>query len=240
MEEHNLENNKIIENHSILQEKEQNHFLETTLGKTINMGLDIGIRALLPDLIEDGIIEIKNTLLENGLKDGIKKAVDTVLDFGKSAVGIVTGNFENIEQIQTAVKRGGMIDNISDVLDITLKKTEQKGILNKNVTNILKSGKNIVLDTISKNIEKELQSQIGGIEKLNTYIKNWNMHFENKNIKGMEKEYTKIKKTLKEIVPLENTIKEARKIENIHTLAKQKGGNLEFNTIELALAQKLV
>ena len=37
----------------IEKENEQKSFLETTLGKTINAGLDIGIRALLPDFIDE-------------------------------------------------------------------------------------------------------------------------------------------------------------------------------------------
>ena len=41
-------------------EKEQNKFLETTLGKTINTAVNIGLRWVLPDLIEDEIINIKD------------------------------------------------------------------------------------------------------------------------------------------------------------------------------------
>ena len=37
-----------------------------TLGKTINTGLDIGLRMLLPDLIEEQVIDIKDTIIENG------------------------------------------------------------------------------------------------------------------------------------------------------------------------------
>ena len=51
-----LENEIKLEN-NLVNEKEQNNFLETTLGKTINTGIDIGIRALLPDYIEEQIID---------------------------------------------------------------------------------------------------------------------------------------------------------------------------------------
>ena len=53
-------------------EKEQNKFLNTTLGKVINTGLDVGIRAALPDLIEDSVISVKNAILDNGLKSRIR------------------------------------------------------------------------------------------------------------------------------------------------------------------------
>lgn len=53
-------------------EKEQKKFLETTFGKIINTGFDIGLRAVLPDLIEDEIINVKNSILENGFKARIR------------------------------------------------------------------------------------------------------------------------------------------------------------------------
>ena len=49
-------------------------------------------------------------LINFGLKDGIKKSIDSVIETGKEAVGIVTGNFENVTQIQKVVKNGGIID----------------------------------------------------------------------------------------------------------------------------------
>ena len=48
-------------------------FLNSTLWKTINQGIDIGLRCTLPDLIENKIIEIKDNLIKYGLKDRNKK-----------------------------------------------------------------------------------------------------------------------------------------------------------------------
>ena len=52
----------------------------------INMGLNVGIRALLPNVIEDQVIEIKDAILNNGFKDGIKQAIKSAIDLGKSAL----------------------------------------------------------------------------------------------------------------------------------------------------------
>ena len=55
----------------MLNEKEQKNFLETTLGKTINTGIDIGIRAVLPDYIEEQIIDLSytgNILIDSNLR----------------------------------------------------------------------------------------------------------------------------------------------------------------------------
>ena len=57
------EKNRKIEN-KLTNENEQKNFLETTLGKTINTAIDIGIRAILPDFIDEQIINVKNKILD--------------------------------------------------------------------------------------------------------------------------------------------------------------------------------
>ena len=99
------ENIELLVEQEVTVEK-QNEFLQTTLGKTINTAFDIGLRGILPDMIEEQIIDIKNVLLNNGLKDGINFAIKSAIDLGKSALGIVTGKFENLSQAHTAVKKG--------------------------------------------------------------------------------------------------------------------------------------
>ena len=67
------------------------------------MYLDSDI-TILRDVAELYNINIKDNLLNYGLKDGITKTIDDSIDLGKSAIGIVTGNFENVSQMQEAIK----------------------------------------------------------------------------------------------------------------------------------------
>ena len=192
MEVNELEkNNEINLNNNLEQEKDQKSFLETTLGKTINAGLDIGIRALLPDFIDEQIINLKDNLFEYGLKDGIKQTIDDAIDLGKSAIGIVTGNFENVNQMQSAVETGGLIDGISSLLDTVINKVRDSGLINYNVANTIKQGKDVILNNVESNIEKTFTEQLTSVEKTNTYINNWKEYFNNKDFNGMEKEYKK-------------------------------------------------
>ena len=240
MEENELEkNNEINLNNNLEQEKDQKSFLETTLGKTINAGLDIGIRALLPDFIDEQIINLKDNLFEYGLKDGIKQTIDDAIDLGKSAIGIVTGNFENVNQMQSAVETGGLIDGISSLLDTVINKVRDSGLINYNVANTIKQGKDVILNNVESNIEKTFTEQLTSVEKTNTYINNWKEYFNNKDFNGMEKEYKKLENELKNLVPLENTINEARRIENLHNLIKNNGQNFNLTQDQLELAKKL-
>ena len=239
MEIDKIENEVNLDN-KITNNNDQTNFLETTLGKTINTGIDIGIRALLPDFIDEQIINIKDNLLNYGLKEGITKTIDDAIDLGKSAVGIFTGNFENISQMQSAIQEGGLIDGISSLLDTVVNKVNQKGIINYDIANTIKQGKNIILDSIENNIEEKFKEQNIEIENIEKYMNNWKQNFNNKDFNGMEQEYSKIEKILNNLAPLEKIISQARTIENLHNLIKNNGQDFNLNQEQLALAEKLI
>lgn len=235
-------NNLEVENqitNDISIENKQRNFLQTNIGKAVNTGLNIGLRYILPDVIEDQVIEIKDSFLQNGFKEGIQTAIDSAINFGKSALGIVTGNFENVQQMQTAVKSGGIIDGISNVLNFTINKVVNSGKIPYALGSAIKTGKNAILNNITKNIESEFENQVNQIEKLNKYTNNWKDYFNNKDFDGMQREYDKIRGIMKEIAPIENTIKTARVVENLHKLIKNNGKNFDLTSEELELAKML-
>lgn len=236
--ENELKQSNQIEN-EVVTEQSQNNFLETTLGKTINGAVDIGLRWILPDLIENQIIDIKDSLVKGGLKEGINTTISKAIDFGKSTMGIFTGKFENVSQAQSAIKTGGIIDGISSVIDTALNKTTQIGLINKNISSLIKQGKNVILDNVSKNIENSFTSQLENIEKLSKYENNWKEYYNEKNFEQMEKEYQKIGNILKELLPLENTIREARIIESLHNIIKNNGQDFNLSKEQLELAKML-
>ena len=133
-------------------------------------------------------------------------------------MGIVTGKFENVNQMQTAVKTGGIIDGISSVLNYTINKIVDKGKIPYSVGNVIKRGKNAILNNITKNIENEFENQVDNIEKLNKYIRNWKNYYQNRDFTG---------------------IKTARVIENLHKLIKNNGQNFNLTQDQLELVKVL-
>lgn len=240
MEKENTNNNEVSNNldYNFSKEK-QNNFLETTLGKTINTALNVGIRYLLPNIIEDQVIEIKDTIIKDGFKEGLNKTIESAMDLGKSAMGLVTGKFDNVTQMQTAIEKGGLIDTISDCIDFGLKVGKHAGIVPKEVEGIIKSGKNILMNNIESNIESTLTTQLKGIEKVNKYIDNWNTYYKEQNFSKMELEYDKIREKLKDLVPIEETLKKAHQVENLHKLIRSKGRDFNLSQEEIELAKKL-
>ena len=219
---------------------EENTFLNNIIGKTINNAIDIGLKSILPDLIENQIIDIKNALIENGLKAGIETVVESAIEFGKSTIGIFTGNFENMTQVRMAIADGGIIDTMSGILDYVINKTQQTGHINNSIGTIIKNGKDLLLENISSNIKNELDDQTNIAENMERYLKNWNEYYNNKDFSGMTKEYNKIKKQIDKIIPLENILKETRRIETLHNLIKNNGQNFEITNLEKELAEKLI
>ena len=209
------------------------------MGKIVNSALDVGLRMILPDFVEDSVVEVKDALLQGGLKEGINTAIEGAINLGKSVMGIFTGKFEDISQARDAIKSGGIIDGVSEVLDKVIDKTTSSGILDNNIANLISNGKDAILDSVSNNIENEFMKQINSSEKLAKYEDNWKEYFNNKDFEGMQREYEKIKEKLKELLPIENTIKEARTIENLHNLIKNNGQNFNITEEKLELAKML-
>ena len=216
----------------------QRNFLQTKIGQMTDMAIDEGIKYLMPDFIEDDAIEIKNTLFTKGLKDALEETVNKTIDLGKTAIGIFTGDFDNIAQAEKAVKEGGMIDGISDAIDSVLKKLSDAEIISPSVSKLIKTGKKEILNNVEKNIKNEFLNESKSLEKLEKYINNWNKYYLKKDLEGINKEYKKINKEEKNILPIKNIVENINKINNIHELIKNSN-NFDFDKIYLELSNNL-
>lgn len=234
-----LNNNLNLEGNNLEIKENQNTFLNSMLWKTIDNGIDIGLRYLLPDYIENQVIELKDNLINYGLKEGISKSIKLAIETGRSVIGIATGNFENISQIESAIKNGGIIDSVSRLLDDVIDKTVSSGKIGKSIATIIKNGKDSILNNVEKNIESTLTKQVTGAKNLEGYIENWKKYYSSQDFRNMEKEYQKIEKEIKELVPIENTLNNAKTVETLHNLIKNNENKFKLSDEEIELAKKL-
>lgn len=221
-------------NLAIAQEK----FMQSNLFDIFNTALDTGIKIALPDIAEDIVIDIKDSLLENGFVEGSKQIWNNIKEFGKSALGIVSGKFENIEQVQTATKNGGVLDIVSNIFDFALDKAVDNEKITKSMKNSIKSKKNSIVKDIKNKVSENLEKQEKNIEKLNEYNNKWEKCFEEKDLKGMKNAKNNITKYLEKVMPLENVINNARKIEIMHNLIESTG-SFDITDEEKELASAL-
>lgn len=236
----NLKNPEIRAEISNNIKQKQKEFLESTLGQIINNGIDVGIRAVLPDWLEDEFIEMKDTVLNEGFKEGLQIAINKAIDVGKALQGIVTGNFESIEQVKIVIEKGGLLDTVSDLLDNVIKWAKEKKIISSKTAKLLKSSKKTILQAIEDNIDTSLTDQVASLEKIESYIEKWTNYYKEQDLTNMKKIHTRMTNELEKVLPIQSTLEKVEEINNLHELIINNGGDFNLTEEELELAEMLV
>ena len=220
--------------------EKQSDFLESTLGQIINTGIDVGIRAILPEWLEDDFIEIKDSVLNDGFKEGVKLAISKAIDMGKAIQGIFTGNFENISQIKSVIESGGLLDTISKLLDNVITWAKDEKLISSSTAKLIKSSKNTIIENIENSIDNSLEDQVTAIEKIDGYIEKWNNYYKEQDLTNMKKIYTRIQNELEKIIPIQDVLDKVEQLGNLQELIVNNGGNFNLTEEEIELSTMLV
>lgn len=219
-----------------LQEK----FLESKWGQAIDKGIDFGLKVILPNSIEDDVIDIKNAFVKEGLMEGVQKAVEVGVKKGKELVGIFSGNLENMSQAEAIKKNSDIIGGVSKILGEIVDRSMKDGLIKETVGGLIKDGKEIILDYADKNIDKVNRNQVEKIQEIEELIEDWNKAYKNQDFKKMQNAYIKIEHRLEKVMPIEDIISKARKLENLHNLIKNNGNDFNLTEEQIKLAEELV
>ena len=193
------------------------------ISKLANNALDFGLRAALPDFIEDDVIEIKNAFVNEGFISGIEETLKKIEDIVNSIKGLFKGEFESVEQIKRLIQKNGILDAASSLIDTISKKLLEKGIIDKTAYNMIKSGKNEILSSLETQLKKYYKEDEYSIEKLSQSCEEWKEELKKENYEGMKKSINKVKQRLEQSLIVENTIKEARNIEKMEKYIEKNG-----------------
>ncbi len=232
---------EIGEKLSVFNEKlveAQNRFMESNIGQLLNNALDTTLKIALPEFAEDAVIGAKDALLENGLIDGSKQIWNNIKEYGKSVLGIASGKFESVEQVQMATKSGGILDSVSSLFDFALDKAVEKEKITKSERQELKSNKNSFLKNMKSEISEELDNQVKYIEKIDEFSEKWFNCYNEQDLTGMKNANRNIQKYLEKSLPLEKTLKTARQIEIMENLIESTG-SFDITDEERELASAL-
>lgn len=215
----------------------QKKFVESNFGRIVKEVMNVGIRIALPDFSENMVVDVADSLYENGLKDGVKEIWSNIKSYGKSFLGVSTGKFDNIEQIQKATKTGGILDTISSAFDFALEKAVDNNKITRKTRQSIKTQKNEMIKKMKKEIIEEVDNQAVNVKKINEYTEKWQKAFDNKDLKGMKNANKNLKKYLENTIPLENLLTESKKIDIIQNLVENTGSfDITNEEKELALA----
>lgn len=220
----NLEEQKNLVIAKNLDETKDNSFFQSKFGQAVNNAIDSGLKSILPDFIEDSVIEVKDALVQGGIKEATSKAIDTAVTVGKEVIG---GVINSVSDVKQAIQEGNLISGISKAIDGAVDTAETLNLLKTDVADRIKKGKDIILNTTSENIDNTLEEQNKHVEKLESYCDKWESIVEKKDFTKIEKQYKKIQKELLEVAPLVDLMKSVNNIENQYELLKTKNKNGE-------------
>jgi len=212
---------------------------EINIQSIANIILDIGLKAVLPDFIEEDVIEIKDVFIQEGFLEGLQEILDKLEDIGKSITGIFTGNFDTIEQIKRLIKTDGLLDGVSELIDKITKDLLKKNKISKNTYNLIKSGKKEILKILESELKSTYSIDTSSIEKIEEYCNDWKESYDRKDYKSMKKDLNKIKTKLKKNKLIEETINKARNIEKIQEYIDKKGSIENLSNEEKSLLEKI-
>jgi len=242
----NIDKIKIINNKQKIEtnlneniEQKQKSWTELELFKIIDNGLDVGIRTILPDFLEDAVIELKNMILNGGFEQTIGNTISKLVEISKENGLLVNDKFTSVEQVKNALVSANFINGIDSMLDKEIDKLNEKEIINKKSANKLKKEKDTIVEKIEDNFELSFNNQEIDVKKIENNISNWKNAFNNQDFNLMKKEYKEIKKLMKTVMPLESIIDEYKTIQNLQELIKNNGKNFDLSQEELELANKL-
>ena len=191
--------------------------------KIANKALDFGLKTVLPDFIEDEVIQIKDAFIKEGFIAGLEEAKQQIDEVWKSVKGIFTGEFDNIGQIKKLVQKDGILDTASTLVDKITKKLLDNKIITKQTYNIIKTGKKEIINALEEELNKYYKIDEYDIEKLEKQIQEWKESYQNGDYESMEKNSEKISQTLQKSQTIEKTINKARNIEKLQKYIQEKG-----------------
>ena len=223
----------------LIEDLKQIKDIKIDIGNLANTGLEFGLRAVLPDFIEDDIIDIKDKFIQEGFTEGVKETYEKVKDIGKSIQGIFTGKFESVEQVKRLIQTDGILDGTSEIIDKILKNLLNKKKISKSTYNLIKTGKKEIMNSLENELESYYKIDTYSLEKIEEYCQEWKENYFKGNYKEMQKSINKIKQRLDKNESIEKIIKQAREIEKIQKYIEEKGSIENLSESERMLIEKI-
>lgn len=234
-----IETDTRIEN---TKETEQKEFLDTTIGKIVDAGLDFAISTFVPDLIEKPVSNLKDKLLSwdfNKEKETISSGAleQTKKSEENSGKEVDIGNV--VANLKDFLKEEKTINSFSKIIDAAIKELVDKDKISSNVSKMVKEGKNAVVEKIKEKIDHELDGQIVYVEELKEQTEKWKNYYQEKDIKNMKAVSKKIDSLMKDIMPIDTILTEAKQIQNLQQLIENNNNQFDLSSTQLELAKML-
>ena len=161
--------------------------VKINLPKVTNNALNFGLKAILPDFIEEDIIQIKDSFINEGFEKGLEEAKEKAEEVWKSVKGVFTGEFDTVGEIQKLIQKNGMLDTASDLVDKITKLLLSKKIINKTTYNLIKTGKKEIINALEGELNNYYKVDNYDFEGLSEQIEKWQKNYNDSDYESMEK-----------------------------------------------------
>ena len=144
-----------------------------------NHALDLGLKTVLPSFLENDVIKIKDAFLQNGFASGLEEAKEKAEEIYQNIKGVFTGEFDSLGEIKKLLQKNGIINTASMLTDKILNTILDAGIINDTTYNLIKSGKNAILNILGNDLNTYLKIDEYDLEKMQTQIEEWKQSYKN-------------------------------------------------------------
>lgn len=213
--------------------------ININMPKIANNALNFGLKAILPDFIEDDIIQIKDSFINEGFEKGLEEAKEKAEEVWKSVKGVFTGEFDTVGEIQKLIQKNGILDTASDLVDKITKLLLSKKIINKTTYNLIKTGKKEILNALEGELNNYYKIDTYDLERLNEQIEKWQKNYNDSDYESMEKTAKTILNILDKVDQIEAVINKARNIQKVQKYIQEKGSKEKLTKAERKLIEAI-
>ena len=213
--------------------------ININMPKIANNALNFGLKAILPDFIEDDIIQIKDSFINEGFEKGLEEAKEKAEEVWKSVKGVFTGEFDTVGEIQKLIQKNGILDTASDLVDKITKLLLSKKIINKTTYNLIKTGKKEILNALEGELNNYYKIDTYDLESLNEQIEKWQKNYNDSDYESMEKTAKTILNILDKVDQIEAVINKARNIQKVQKYIQEKGSKEKLTKAERKLIEAI-
>lgn len=217
----NIEKESNLNINNEIKNKFINEKSKTFFNKVANSAVDLGIRMVCPDLLEDVVISLKNNIIENGFKDGFKNVKNEMKDI----YNVIFKGKRNLnfgKEINMLINSNGILTGFSKMLTNGINISVKKGLVSKNIGQIIKKGKTTVINTFKDQLYNSATKEIEKLDNLQNYVNNWKKALDTNDIKRLEKEYKNIENITSYNKEYEKLFSEIEKIKKIQNYFREK------------------
>ena len=213
--------------------------ININMPKIANNALNFGLKAILPDFIEEDIIQIKDSFINEGFEKGLEEAKEKAEEVWKSVKGVFTGEFDTVGEIQKLIQKNGMLDTASDLVDKITKLLLAKKIINKTTYNLIKTGKKEIINALEGELNNYYKVDNYDFEGLSEQIEKWQKNYNDSDYESMEKTAKTILNILDKVDQIEAVITKARNIQKVQKYIQEKGSKEKLTKAERKLIEAI-